>query len=556
MTAVASNSKFLTFARKSARTWQQYFNVEGVLPNVELTDEQDQIVQQNEPQMIIQGSAGSGKSLMLIFRLLKILEQEEERQRVLFVSFNQTLIQDAKKKIHLSSLYTSIKEKHDIDILTFHHMARKILLQCGYPFLPYISITPAGIKRHEDLLFRRVHSILAQFNESKENQQYEKLFKSHTVKFLIEEFLWMKGNGLITKEKYLDTSRTGRGNKPLVTGKQKETIFHLFTKYNQLMSTNYEHREFDMEDFALELLNEINNGLADHLRYDHIFVDEMQDLQPMQIKALTGLTKKTITLAGDAKQQIYKRSPVSFRELGLFIAGKRNRKLKQNFRSTKEIMELASQLQFIDVDNDREDDQIFVRSGPPPEIHYSADAKKMVQYLIKKIKDIYKNHKDATIAVIHRYSDLHLKNQSNVTVKTFLDREFDLVSTERYGTRFNYEEIKKPIFFTDPYSIKGLEFDYVFIIHFDKTHYPNQEAMDELKANYTKKEMMESDLYSKDLDNLLNKEKKLLYVSISRARKECYLLYEGDTFKKVSPFIRDFDTRSYEANFKKSIYGK
>ena len=62
-----------------------------------------------------------------------------------------------------------------------------------------------------------------------------------------------------------------------------------------------------MEDYALLLLK---NSELIHYRhkFDYIFIDEIQDFQPMQLKALQLLYTEQIVAAGDNKQRIYKRN--------------------------------------------------------------------------------------------------------------------------------------------------------------------------------------------------------------------------------------------------------
>jgi len=83
----------------------------------------------------------------------------------------------------------------------------------------------------------------------------------------------------------------------------------------------------DMEDYALHLLNELSMNPNAAFKFDQILVDEFQDLQPMQIKSLTALTKDTITFVGDDKQRIYKRTPVSYKDLNLRINARTNQKI-------------------------------------------------------------------------------------------------------------------------------------------------------------------------------------------------------------------------------------
>lgn len=547
-----TNHKLEDFSIRFAKRWKNYFSLEGLIPNIFPTEEQKQVVQSSEKQLIIRGSAGSGKSLMLVYRLIKIMEQAEKHQRILYVTYNQTLIDDTLKRLWQSDSYKRLKDSHFVNVITYHDLVRRILMdECGYPDITRIIMTNNQISNHESKAASRVSVILDRLKEDVEYLRMEKLFRTHTAEFLQEEFFWMKANGLITLEKYMERERTGRGNSPSVLLRQRPTIFYLFEKYNHFMDNNFPFPRIDMEDYALRLIHELIMNPKATFKYDHILVDEFQDLQPMQIKSLVELTKGSITLVGDEKQRIYKSSPISYKELNLKVNRRTSKNLTKNFRSTKQIMNLASAIEFDDVENVREDSQGLFKEGPRPKIRYYAKINILVNALIREIKAIHKKHREKTIAIIHRQEYNQL--QKDESIQRLLEREFDLVGVDKYRKRFHYNEGKKPIFFTQPYEIKGLEFDYVFILDFDRFHYPLQSRVDALNKKYGGEKRFDSD-YSKDYDAIRNDEKKILYVACSRAKEELFLMYSSKIQKRISQFVRDFKTSDYESNFKKGHY--
>ena len=540
------------YSIRMARKWKNFFPLDGLIPDIEPTTEQINVVQSSEKQLLIRGSAGSGKSLMLVYRLIRLMQQHERKQKILYVTFNQVLRDDTIKRLRQSSAYLELHEKHEVHVETYHDLVRKILQEyCGYQEIKRIPMTKQQIEKHEAGVVARITALYDQVKDTNEFKQFEPLFKTHTPRFLSEEFFWMKGNGLITKEAYLTNERTGRGQNPNVLMRQRPTIFYLFEKYNTFMRTNWPTQQLDMEDYALELLKELYFNENAPYKYDHILVDEFQDLQPMQIKSLVKLTRQTITLAGDEKQQIYKRSPLSYKQLNLRLNRRTNQRLSQNFRSTKQIMKFAQEIKFLDVDNIREDDQLFIRNGPRPKVWHFNSNNRLLNSLVKNIHLIHREYLGKSIAIIHRYTTKELYRHNSLL--RALQREFDIIGVSDYGRRFNYDLRKKPVFFTTPYEIKGLEFDYVFVIHFDRNHYPLKTEIDALNTRYGgSKHGNES--YDKDYEDIRNNEKKLLYVACTRARNELNLYYVAKNFRGISQFIRDFNIYDYEANFKKSVY--
>lgn len=543
----------IDFVIRSAKAWQNFFEVKGRLYGVEQPSaEQIAIIQQERKHLLINGSAGSGKSITLLYKLLKKLEQESQRQRILYLSFNKTLVDDAKKRLLLSPGFETLQARHDLHFETFYSMAAQLLKAIGFHQVKTLYTSLADLKKQEDKWVRRVQVLLDNYKETEEYQNLgdEKLYQTHDARFILDEILWLKANGYIRLEDYLDCERKGRSHNPSLTRKQRRTIYKLYEEYERLKREIY-HDDIDGEDYALWLLQSMAE-IPETLKFDHIFVDEVQDLQPMQLKAIAQLAQKTLTLSGDPKQTIYRRSPHSYSDLGIQIQGRGNRKLRYNFRSTKQIMTLARSLEFVDVDNDREDDLIFVREGPQPEIYYFPTSEKQNRYLIHEIARIKNVRPDAAIVVIHRYEELK-KHPMQTEVAYALGRHFSLLSIEAYGRRFDYTKESKPIFFTDPYSVKGLEFDYVFILHFDREHYPLKSRLVELD----KKADPASEAYRKDLDLLLSDEKKILYVAMTRAKEQVYLLCQGKKETFLSPFIRDFHPEDYRAfGFDKHKFSK
>ena len=53
---------------------------------------------------------------------------------------------------------------------------------------------------------------------------------------------------------------------------------------------------------------------------------------------------------------------------------------------------------------------------------------------------------------------------------------------------------------------------------------------------------MDESMLKEDIDEIKNMEKKLLYVAMTRAKKNLYITYSGN----ISEFSNDFDKQDYE----------
>lgn len=283
----------MLFANRAAKAWQNYFNTDGLMPGIQPTREQIAVIQQDEKHLLINGSAGSGKSITLLYKLIKVMEQQNESQRILYVSYNPTLIADAKKRLQQPKRFIDVKDQHDLKMGTFHWIAAHLLKKIGFHHINSLYTSYKNEDKLRDRLYRRINAIKDNFESSPGGQRLpreQRFFKTHDPGFLLEEILWMKANGYVTKEDYLQCERSGRSINPRLTRDQRKSVYRIFEIYQHEMKYKF-NNNLDTEDYALLLLGH-NEEIPLGLKFDHIFVDEVQDLQPMQIRALVKLAKK------------------------------------------------------------------------------------------------------------------------------------------------------------------------------------------------------------------------------------------------------------------------
>lgn len=544
------------FFSKLSKVWQNFKDY-SYLEGITLSSDQISIIEHDVEQLLIEGYAGTGKSLTLLYKLINVLVQQEGKN-VLYVTFNKALIDDTKKRLESSKEYIDNKHKHYLKIATFHEIATDILKENKIIEKGDRKLTVSVIKQHRDTTYRRIAAILSKYKET-DNEVYkslnkeERLYKTHDVNFVVDEIAWIKAMGLIVKEKYLQTDRIGRSKSIRLTRIQRNTIFKIFEEYQEELRVKY-YNDLDLEDYALKIIED-SFLISKQKKFDYIFVDEVQDLDPMQIKALCLLTCGYIILSGDAKQRIYKKSPIKYEDIGLNIKEKGRRKiLNKNYRSTAEIVKLANNLVFFD-NEDKLIEKQFVKNGERPSI-YIGRYPEYIKYIGKEIRKIYKNDETKTIAIINREDIKPKKNMGKSNLRMALEEELLITFTDinTYGKKFEYKQ-KKQIFYTNAYDVKGLEFDVVFIVDFNNWCYPYFKEIKKIEAD---NEGKEATLINEDIAEFINREKKLFYVAMTRAKEKLYLIAnECEHERKISDFIYDFDPRNYNAeNFTKKKIGE
>lgn len=389
-------------------------------------------------------------------------------------------------------------------------------------------------------LYRKVAAILCVYKEGGEKfdtlPRNERLYEKHDEGFIRDEILWMKANGYITLESYLNCDRIGRGNTPRLEKSQRKTIFKIFNDYVTQCEEEekWNRRILDLEDDALVLLKKINE-ISEEEKYDYIFVDEVQDFDAMQLKLLANMYKRFFVLSGDPKQKIYKRCPHNYINLGIDI---RNscKNLYENYRSTKEIMKLANSLEFTDIIKDSSKIK-YNNSGEKPVIFYCNDWNIAMKRLVKKINSIHSFNSSKSVCIVTREEE-KIANGNESRIKQKLEESFSLIDINDYSKKFSLKH-EKQIVYTDLYNVKGLEFDYVFILHFDNKHYPNMREVNDLEKHSI------NQLDEKDKKELINVEKKRLYVAMSRAKEYLEMICVSKTPRGISNFIKDFNKDDY-----------
>lgn len=530
-----NSQQLKAFISEVAKKWQDYIPYDFI-QGIELSPEQIRVVDLMDTQLMINGSAGSGKSITLLYKMIRTMVQEVEPQRILYLSYNQSLVEDTRKRAKCSKQFLAHRERHKVDINTFHGMASNLLSLMRIRN-QYINMRYERIEEANDDAIRRITSAMHPYID-KTSSEYalleprERLYKTHTAKFIRDEVFWLKANGFITEGDYLEATRAGRGTIPRLEKMQRSTIFKIYQQYQEDLKYKY-GGQMDLEDYALELLK-VSSRIPEQYKYDYIYIDEVQDLQPMQIKALTSIVKKQIVISGDNKQRIYKTSNHTYESLGLGSLRKRN--LLDNFRSTKQIMELANSISFKDLEKEKESNVRYVRNGPVPKVIHFSDAKKYTQYLVDRIKSIHQKHPTATIAVIVRNDDYLNRGVGGSPIEQLLKKYFSTIDIKQYGQKFSYEEKMKQLVVTDPYSVKGLEFDFVIIPDFDCFHYPLKSKLHAIDE-FIEDKNQESEGYKRDQEEILNNEKRILYVAMSRAKQELELLYFNTSQRACCDFV-------------------
>jgi DNA helicase II / ATP-dependent DNA helicase PcrA len=221
------------------------------------------------------------------------------------------------------------------------------------------------------------------------------------------------------------------------------------------MATVGADAELDLPDVALllranQLLRGAKHGLC------HLFVDEAQDLSPLELSVLIeGTTAdRSITLAGDTAQRLYLDNGFRdwrtvLQQLGLGHVAVEP--LRIAYRSTRQILELASHA----MGKLAGPPPHAPRSGAPVEAHRFPGAGAAVGFLAEALRPLFSREPRATVAVLARHPEQADRYYAGL-------RRAEVPSLRR--VRAQDFSFRPGVEVTEIRQVKGLEFDYVVLV--------------------------------------------------------------------------------------------
>jgi DNA helicase-2/ATP-dependent DNA helicase PcrA len=226
----------------------------------------------------------------------------------------------------------------------------------------------------------------------------------------------------------------------------------------------------DREDDALllRLFQTLRGPLSARrgaLEYEHIFVDEAQDMSPVELAVVldTATEQQSVTLAGDIAQKLHLDNGFTdWRHVleQLKLDHIEIEPLKLSYRSTHEILEFATDV-LGPLRNEVSGEA--TRYGAPVELFQLGGSGEAVGFLSEALRHLVSSEPLSSVAVIARYPE-----QADLYYKGL-----------RHGEVPNLRRIAEQDFpfrpgvdVTDVRQVKGLEFDYVVIVECNASTFP------------------------------------------------------------------------------------
>jgi len=208
-------------------------------------------------------------------------------------------------------------------------------------------------------------------------------------------------------------------------------------------------------------------GSKEALSYEHVLVDEAQDLSPVEMSVVldTVSAQKSLTLAGDVAQRLHMDNGFTSWRTVLDDLGLQStdvEPLEVSYRSTREIIDLATHVLGPLAGKPGKP----TREGAPIELFRFAHSGDAVGFLAESLRELARTEPLASIALVARHpeqADLYYRGLAQAEVpnlRRIADQDFPF---------------KAGVDVTDVRQVKGLEFDYVVLLEVNEASYPAQD---------------------------------------------------------------------------------
>lgn len=445
----------------------------------------------NGPVRVL-GGAGTGKTVVAMHRAKWLAENAftNPHDRILFTTFTRNLAGDIRENLKKITPGDVMKR---IEVVNLDEWVWSFLKRNGYDYRMAVG------RLTKDLWEKALSLSPEGYQESFFREEWERV---------------VQPQGIDTLREYLKCSRTGRGTR--LTRRHRREIWQVFEEYRRLLDEAGFREPVD----AMRDVRHILESKPGILPYRAVVVDEAQDMGPQEfllIRQIVPEAGNDIFIVGDAHQRIYGKRVVLSRA-SINIRG-RGRKLRINYRTTEEnrnwALRLLSGLSFDDLDGGI-DVQKGYRSlvhGVAPEIHAFESFAEEIEFIVSRLVPM--------LASPGQMSSVCIAARTNSLLKQYADELASLGIATCFVRPDKEEDRSSPgVRLATMHRVKGLEFDTMIVAAVNDGVMPLTKALSG-SDTVTLKEQEKS-------------ERVLLYVAVTRARKQVLITGHGTICKWIS----------------------
>ena len=282
--------------------------------------------QASTTMLLLRGGAGTGKTLCLLAKLIKQVEDvtdgdDPDEKRGLFVCFNKNL------SSHVDDLLRDFPQARErIDVLSFDSMINQLVTptpdedSCHKSFAADVRFAPRWKILYESSRDKTPYKYVKQAMKEvgkrypqKKGVYYLEYESNESAEWVRDEISWIEAKYDSFEQaaaNYPKAARTGRSSVRRPNAEARKIILEVMSSYHSALSQG---KRYTIEQAMKRILES-----KELPQYDAIAIDEVQDLSLLAIKAILKLRKgpdSWVYISGDENQKIYQRD-FTWKELG------------------------------------------------------------------------------------------------------------------------------------------------------------------------------------------------------------------------------------------------
>lgn len=482
-------------------------------------DEQKKAIITPSKRVLCIAGAGSGKTTVLTKRAEFLSKYRSvEPQNILAITFTRKARKEMQQRI----------PEQNINIETFNSFCEKILRKhnnLAYKKQMKVASYSDKIRLVKQALREQKISIdkatdLYFTYAQKRNKTAEQLFSIMVNDcFFVRDYFKSK-NRKIERALFKDAYSEHKQSAELVF-----QVSSLIEKYMQ---------EKGLRDFADQLTDALalfSKHPETIPQFDHVLVDEYQDVNLSQIKLLDCLNPTSLFVVGDPRQSIYGWRGSDIKHIIDFQKdnpGSEVITLKKNYRSTAHIVGIANKA----IKHMGVSDMEAVFEGPKDMrlLKFETETSEY-EFIIQRL--LMEDNEGSETFILAR-TNRQLNELSDVLKARRIKH---IVRSDEL--RKPIEQSKEAITLATVHAIKGMEADTVYIIGASGANFPCK------GSEHPVVDMVRVDEYDKE-----EEEKRLFYVALSRAKKSLYITYSS---KKPTRFLTNDLLKELNASHMQSL---
>ncbi len=489
---------------------KKIFNAFGTILS-KYNDEQKKAICSKTENILCIAGAGSGKTSVLTKRIEFLIKYNSiESKNILAITFTKKAKEEMINRLNELNIF-------DVKVETFNSFCEKILLKNNdiiYAKKPFkvlnyqdkILIVKLALL-NQKLNFFEAIKIYFKNNHNSEKTLDELIGLFINDCFFIRDYFKFKNKDLIS-ELFTDINQNYKE-----IGKLVFNICIFIDKYMEIKGFR------DYSDQILDTLKFFNISPNLIPKYEHILIDEYQDINSSQIKLIDFIYSKNLFVVGDPRQSIYAWRGSDIKYILNFPNKYANCEiinLKKNYRSRKKIIKFFN---------------IAIKNQNFPPLESTSDENGELEILKFENEDlefnfIAKNILESKIPRNEIFVLSRTNRQLEKISKVFLKHSIKFkIKNENSNDNKENNLKENEIILSTIHAIKGLEAEKVFLISADFINFPCR------SSEHPIINMIKIDEYDIEEEEL-----RIFYVAISRAKKSLILTHSG---KNLTYYINE-----------------